>query len=347
MSLMGHKIPDGSRAKATLGRSGKECRMRWNGLKLLIGLVFSSTTGCGYVEVPLGRDELGGERPGDGNRTVRGAIVGTAAGDEPVEVGVVWFPVHNHHVFGDYDTHAIVAQTVGVTPESSVFALELDESPPPEAFSTYGYDDGVNPPSEYLSPLVRGAIVVLRARHARSTYEIFPEDILGFAPDRGVLYFTHDGNDAPDGPLEGEVDGVAEWLGVSPTRGYHLYVKEVSDEERFRYRECVFRGLCVDSLHDQDPFVEVTTDLDYARCVEEHPDAQRCSFSSLEYSHPEALTPEQRTENARCYHLATNLPPSRNCQLEAGHPRNQSGFDLEVSVPIVAKPDLFQWYLEH
>jgi hypothetical protein len=170
-------------------------------------LILWALFGCTSVTVPIGSDsetDEGLERYG----LVRGDAQRFVVGFEPAEVAIGW-PVGSD-TFGDYQSHIVVSSARPLGPGRHTFVLEVSGPPPAEAFTL-----ALDAPSD----VVLGAVVALGPRDT-STNVIDPGVPRSVARDLGIVYFTRDGD--PRVPNDDVMD-VAEWLGVAPTRGYHLH----------------------------------------------------------------------------------------------------------------------------
>jgi len=301
----------------------------WDARKIGGSLGFLALAGCSSVSVPIGGDGLEGQGA-EREYLIRGDLGDFVAGFEPVEVGVGWFPVNNG-TYGDYGSHAVVSSARPLGPGQRTFVLDL-AAPPPEVFTLYRYDDGVNPAYDYVSDVAQGTVVALGPRDT-STNEIFPDALLGVALETGVVYFKRDGD--PSDPND-DVTGAAEWLGVEPTRGYHLYAIDAPAERRAATERCAWNGMCAAS-RGLGAFEQWHSDRQYARCVSEMPDAERCTFTFTE-----TRTPDEAREHERCFALAMSRPAA-SCESPLEYPGNPLGFERRVTVR--AGADVWQWYI--
>jgi hypothetical protein len=305
------------------------------GLKRWTSLVFLGAMGCS-VSVPPGGDSDGDERTdAEQGALVEGELVGFAAGDaKPIAAAVTWYMVQNRAEFGDYFSHIVASAVTRLEPDVGHFRLELSDPPPPQAFVEYGHDDGVNP--FYTAPYEAafGTVAVLGVEQAGPRNEIAPADVRGVALDIGIVYFNRDGL---VGDPNDDVNEEAASLGVPPTRGYHLHTVEMSREARAQNQQCMWNGLCVESIGDEDAVeAELAQDM-YAQCVEVAPDAERCRWVQ-----GDVLTEEEAVENARCRALMDQYRSNPNCKLPFEFP----SYPLEspAAVTVDANAKLWQWY---
>jgi hypothetical protein len=269
---------------------------------------------------------------------VRGQIVSSGQSAPPANVAVVWLALGGER---DRLVAAPVASLVGE--DAQEFTINLGVGPPPdEAFNLFTSATG----SDALrAESCIGAIAALAPGAADvEPADITPADVVGVSLDTGVVYFARDG--VPDNPND-EVTSDAARLGVTPTRGYHLYVQDAPPARRAEYNRCTAAGVCARWVgYPDDGFWWSAASAEYERCLEYTPDAETCILyydASAGTGGGSTLTPEEQAENARCMSLVERRL-STDCQLPFAYPGNPLGFELSVTVEL-GTDILAEWYL--
>jgi hypothetical protein len=266
--------------------------------------------------------------------TVRGALVtGDQAAPSEVDAALVW-------VSGAADEDGWPIARVRVRGEfPAQFTIEVFDPPPSSTVPVQQGDTLVQMPDPT-------AIGVLAAIAPNSGDRISYDEILGVWLDGGVEYFQRDASGEPIDFVQSE----AERRKIPATQGYHLF-RQTSDAqiEGAAFR-CQYRDLCTHDvstgapaagLPDRPGWTRYDTDLqllhdaDFAKCQQYLEQPATCTIY-----HPEALTPEEQAEDARCRALQQasyeRYAEAENdgCSLPWQAIENPDGFDSPVSIQL-------------